>query len=224
MLSQIFQSVLSTSALTVNPAWLLTCLLVSLALGLLLARLYKQGGSYSKDFALTLVVLPALIAVIIFLVNGNLGTSVAVAGAFSLIKFRSPASSSRELLLVFMATAIGLATGMGYLLLAILMTVLVGGVVLVLEQSSLIQQTSSWQEITVSIPKTEADRQALEDFLASIGQAPVLETAQNKQGQLELSYGLLTDLSDQELIQRLLVINPLWTVKISRRLKKKKSL
>ncbi|MET3558091.1 hypothetical protein ABID29_001206 [Streptococcus rupicaprae] len=224
MLDQMFQSVLSSSTVSVNPVWLLLCLVTSLGLGLILTSLYKHDGNYSKDFALTLVVLPVLIAVIIFLVNGNLGTSVAVAGAFSLIKFRSPASSSKELLLVFMATAVGLATGMGYLLLAILMTVLISGVLLLLEKSPFIHQAANWQEITICLPQTEADRQGVEDFLTSLGQAPSLETAKTKQGQLELTYRILTSLSDQDLLDRLILAQPSWNINLSRRLKKKKSL
>lgn len=127
MLSAIFQSVYSQATVSINPLWVLVSFLVSLFLGGILAYLYRSQTTYSRDFALTLVVLPSLIALVIFLVNGNLGTSVAVAGAFSLIKFRSPASSSKELLLVFMATALGLAIGMGYLLLALVTTLVVGG-------------------------------------------------------------------------------------------------
>ncbi|MGT2756757.1 DUF4956 domain-containing protein [Streptococcus ovuberis] len=224
MLDQMFQSVLSSSTVSVNPVWLLACLLTSLALGFILTSLYKHDGNYSKDFALTLVVLPALIAVIIFLVNGNLGTSVAVAGAFSLIKFRSPASSSKELLLVFMATAVGLATGMGYLLLAILMAMVIGGVLLTLEKSAFIHQAANWQEITICLPQTDPDRREVEDFVAHLGRSPSLETVKSGQGQLELTYRVLTGLSDQALLDHLLLIQPSWTVKLSRRLKKKKSL
>ena len=100
-------------------AWILA---TSLILGLVLAMVYKYKTLHTKEFVVTLTLMPALIAIIILLVNGNLGTSVAVAGAFSLIRFRSAAGSSKELLAVFLATAIGLATGMGYLLLAVAFT------------------------------------------------------------------------------------------------------
>lgn len=224
MLSAIFQSVFSQANVAINPIWFLTSLLVSLALGWVLAKLYRSQTPSSRDFAMTLVVLPSLIAVIIFLVNGNLGTSVAVAGAFSLIKFRSPASSSKELLLVFMATALGLATGMGYLLLAILMTLLVTGVLAVLERVWTQQKTGQPQQVTVSLPQTSDSRQHLEAFLEQLGTSPLLEKVTVKQGRLELTYLLLLNLSDQELLDRLQALDPNWTISLSRTAKKKKSL
>lgn len=224
MLSAIFQSVFSQASVLIHPLWFLTSLLVSLILGLGLAKLYRFQSSPSREFTQILVVLPSLIAVVIFLVNGNLGTSVAVAGAFSLIKFRSPASSSKELLLVFMATAIGLATGMGYLVLAVMMSILISGVLLLLEKSTFIYPATNWQEVTICLPQAEANRHEIEGFLANVGQAPSLETAKSRQGQLELTYRILTGLSDQDLLDRLIVAQPSWSIKLSRQLKKKKSL
>lgn len=224
MLSQVFHSLFEASADGIAPLVLLICLLANFGLGFLLSLLYQQGEGYSKDFAMTLVVLPALIAVIIFLVNGNLGTSVAVAGAFSLIKFRSPASSSRELLLVFMATALGLATGMGYLWLALLMTLVVGSVLLVLDKSSFAKHGANWQHITVKIPQSQDHSQKLYQLLETLGKGASLETATAKHQQLELTYRVYTTLSDQDLLHRLLHTHPTWEIKLSRGIKKKKSL
>ncbi|WP_454922683.1 DUF4956 domain-containing protein, partial [Abiotrophia defectiva] len=75
---------------------LMMSLLVALLTGLWLAWVYKYKTLYTKDFVITLALLPTIIAMIIFLVNGNLGTSVAVAGTFSLIRFRSAAGGAKE--------------------------------------------------------------------------------------------------------------------------------
>ena len=83
---------------------------------------------------ITLSLLPAIISIIIFLVNGNLGTSVAVAGTFSLIRFRSAAGGSKELLAVFMAAAIGITTGMGFVALAVVFTLSISFVWLILKK------------------------------------------------------------------------------------------
>ena len=102
-----------------KPEMLMMSLVVALITGLWLAWVYKYKTLYTKDFVITLALLPTIIAMIIFLVNGNLGTSVAVAGTFSLIRFRSAAGGAKEMLVIFMATAIGLACGMGYVFLAL---------------------------------------------------------------------------------------------------------
>lgn len=89
-------------------------------------------GSYTKNFVVTLAILPALVQLVIMLVNGNVGTSVAVLGTFSLIRFRSVPGSSREIVSIFFSMAVGLATGMGFLTFAGMMTVLTGVVFLLL--------------------------------------------------------------------------------------------
>ena len=93
----------------------LLCTAVSLTLGIFIAILYMFQGSYTKNFVVTLAILHALVQLVIMLVNGNVGTSVAVLGTFSLIRFRSVPGSSREIVSIFFSMAVGLATGMGFL-------------------------------------------------------------------------------------------------------------
>ena len=98
----------------------LICTAMSLLLGVLTALLSQYREKSSQSFALALAMLPAVVQVIIMLVNGNIGTGVAVAGAFGLVRFRSASGSAREISLIFLAMAIGLATGMGYVAVALL--------------------------------------------------------------------------------------------------------
>ena len=100
----------------------LLCLGVSLALGLLLALAYMLRTRYTKSFVITLALLPAVVCVIIMLVNGNVGAGVAVAGAFSLVRFRSVPGTAREICTLFLAMGAGLIAGMGYLGFATLFT------------------------------------------------------------------------------------------------------
>ena len=107
-------SILSNAAqASVTLENFLTCMLVSLVLGIAASLLYMYKNTYAKGFVVTLALLPAIVQVVIMLVNGNLGAGVAVMGAFSLIRFRSVAGGGREIGSVFLAMAIGLATGMG---------------------------------------------------------------------------------------------------------------
>ena len=116
MLETIFGSIL-TAGLT-GSAFVI-CLLVALALGALVAAVYMYKNTYTQSMAVTLALLPAMVQVIILLVNGNLGAGVAVSGAFSLVRFRSAAGSARDITCIFLAMMLGLAAGMGYIGIAI---------------------------------------------------------------------------------------------------------
>ena len=116
-------------SVSVQAALLCTC--VSLVLGLVIAAVYMLQGEYTKNFVVTLLLLPALVQAVIMLGNGNLGTGVTIMGAFSLVRFRSVPGTSREISGVFYAIVVGLATGMGYLAYAVMITVIVGAMMLV---------------------------------------------------------------------------------------------
>ncbi len=101
----------------------LLCLGFSLALGLVMAFAYMYRTRYTKSFVVTLALLPAVVCIVIMLVNGNVGTGVAVAGAFSLVRFRSVPGTAKEICTLFLAMGAGLICGMGYLGFAVLFTV-----------------------------------------------------------------------------------------------------
>lgn len=102
----------------------LICLGVSLVLGLLLAVTYMYKNRYTKSFVITLGLIPAVVCVVIMMVNGNIGTGVAVAGAFSLVRFRSAPGSAKEIAMIFLAMGAGLIAGMGYIAFAGLFTLI----------------------------------------------------------------------------------------------------
>ena len=93
----------------------LTCLGVAVALGIVLAFAYTVRSNYTKSFITTLALIPAIVCVVIMMVNGNIGAGVAVAGAFSLVRFRSAPGTAREIVAIFLAMGTGLICGMGYL-------------------------------------------------------------------------------------------------------------
>lgn len=102
----------------------LLCMGSSLLIGLILAFGYMYRSRYTKSFIITLALLPAVVCVIIMMVNGNVGTGVAVAGAFSLVRFRSVPGTAREITMLFLAMGAGLITGMGYLGFAFVFTLI----------------------------------------------------------------------------------------------------
>lgn len=128
MIDNLFRSLFDTDmTVDITPAEFLTCLGVSLGIGLILAALYQYHTRYTRSFVLTLALLPAVVCVVIMMVNGNVGTGVAVAGTFSLVRFRSAPGTAREICAIFLAMAAGLIAGMGYLGYAVLCTLVLGG-------------------------------------------------------------------------------------------------
>ena len=105
----------SQTAASISFAQFATSFAVSIALGLMIAAAYMYGTRYTKSFVATLAMLPAIICVIIMMVNGSVGTGIAVAGAFSLVRFRSVPGTAKEICAIFLAMGTGLITGMGYL-------------------------------------------------------------------------------------------------------------
>lgn len=119
----LFDTALTTA---IAPVDFLLCVGVSLALGLLLCAMTLWRSPFSCSLAVTLAILPAVVCVVIMMVNGNVGTGVAVAGAFNLVRFRSAPGSDREIGAIFVAMGTGLITGMGYLGYGCLFTLILG--------------------------------------------------------------------------------------------------
>lgn len=90
------------------------CIGCSLVIGVILAMAYRFHARCSRSYLFTLALLPAIVCVVIMMVNGNIGTGLAVAGAFSLVRFRSVPGSAKEITMLFLAMGTGLLTGMGY--------------------------------------------------------------------------------------------------------------
>lgn len=148
----IFGSIMESGSMT--GAAFLIATLCSLAIGCFIAFMYTIKNHYSKSFIITLALLPAIVQMIIMLVNGNIGAGVAVAGTFSLVRFRSAPGSGKEITSIFLAMAAGLATGMGYIGLAALFTVIITLANLIL--SSMDFKGSAPEEKTLKITVPES--------------------------------------------------------------------
>ena len=132
MLDSLFQGMFDTDMTSVTSVSdFLLCIGFSLLIGLILAFGYMYRSRYTKSFVMTLALLPAAVCVVIMMVNGNVGTGVAVAGAFSLVRFRSAAGTAKEITMLFLAMGAGLITGMGYLGFAMLFAVIMCGLCIV---------------------------------------------------------------------------------------------
>lgn len=158
-------SILS-SGLTL-PTFLI-CTSASLILGLLTALVCMYRQRCSRGFAVTLAILPAVVQMVILLVNGNIGAGVAVAGAFSLVRFRSVPGTAREIGAIFLAMAIGLATGMGYVALAAIFFVIVAAALVTLSRMDEEESPLKLSDFAVS-EAVEETAESFRDFARSQG-------------------------------------------------------
>ncbi|MGC4020005.1 MAG: DUF4956 domain-containing protein [Muricomes sp.] len=142
----------------------LSCTAVSLVLGILISLLHCYRNRSSKNFLLTLAILPVVVQVVITIVNGNLGTGVAVMGAFSLIRFRSVPGNAREIGNIFLAMVIGLADGMGYIGIAGLLFVIVAVLQILLLVIPVNIENSCEKILKITIPEN-LDYQGIFDDL-----------------------------------------------------------
>lgn len=128
MLNNLFSGIFDTDMThVIAVSDFMLCMGCAIMIGLFLSGCYMYRTRYTKGFVATLALLPAVVSVVIMMVNGNVGTGVAVAGAFSLVRFRSAPGSAKEICMIFLAMGTGLVVGMGYLGYGFLIAVLLGG-------------------------------------------------------------------------------------------------
>lgn len=147
-----FGSILaSTESITAGEY--IVCSVISLVFGVLIALIHSFKNVYSKNIILSLVILPVVIQTVIMLVNGNIGTGIAVMGAFSLIRFRSQPGNAREISAIFLATTVGLAMSMGYVGIAALLIIIVGATTVVLAVTSFGESNIGCKDLHITIPE-----------------------------------------------------------------------
>lgn len=203
MLTSVLENV--TSSLSVETS--LLCTLVSVVLGLVLAVIFMTQGSYTKSYIITLALLPALVQTVILLVNGNLGTGIAVMGAFGLVRFRSMPGTSREISGIFFAMVVGLAAGMGYLTYAALITFIIGTVVILLNKSSFGEFKIHMKDLKITIPENLDYTDIFDDIFDGYTDKHILNRVKttNMGSMYELQYNIqLKDgKSEKEFIDKL---------------------
>lgn len=149
MFNTIFDT--STSGLEISTA--LIAAGVSLVLGIALAITHQKTSQTTKGFLITLAVLPLLVMAVMIMINGNLGTSIAILGAFSLIRFRSLQGRAKDLLSVFFAMMIGLACGMGHILFGAVITVIAIIAIVLFSFTHFLEPNRAERVLRVTIPE-----------------------------------------------------------------------
>ena len=153
-MSSIFDSIF-TVAEDMGPQQFVLCIGVALGIGFLISAIYMFRNSYSNSFALTIAVLPAIVSTVIMVVSGDIGAGIAVAGAFSLVRFRSAPGTAKEIVVIFLAMASGLLVGMGLLTYACIFAVIICLVILACNSLKFGQKKAKTAEkvIKVTVPE-----------------------------------------------------------------------
>ena len=213
-------SIITGTEITVSAFFI--CTAVSLVLGLGAALLGMYKSKYSRSFVLTLALLPAMVQLIIMLVNGNIGAGVAVAGAFGLIRFRSAPGSAKEIGLVFLATAIGLATGMGYVAIAAVFFTIIAAVMLLLTLTGFGAGVDEERELKITIAEN-LDYDGLfddifEKYTASHQLTKVKTTNMGSLYKITLSVVMKPNVSNKEFLDELRTRNGNLDISLGRRI------
>lgn len=198
------------------------CLGFSLVLGLIMALTYMDRTRYTKSFVVTLALLPTVVCVVIMLVNGNVGTGVAVAGAFSLVRFRSVPGTAKEICTLFLAMGAGLIAGMGYLGFAVLFTVVMCAMFLLYNRLDLgsTKNAEKYKTLSVTIPEDLNYTEIFDDIFARYTTAHdlVLVKTTNMGSMFRLTYHVtLRDITrEKEMVDQLRCRNGNLEIAVSR--------
>lgn len=148
-----FDSIITELGKSITFQEAMLCMGIALGLGFLISITYMLSGKHTSSFSITLVMLPTLVTLVIMLVNGNAGAGLAVAGAFTLIRFRSTPGSAREICVIFFSMAVGLACGMGYIKIAVVAAVVLSALLFVLSKLGYGMKKATARELKITIPE-----------------------------------------------------------------------
>jgi hypothetical protein len=212
MLNSIFSSSSTGEVLTLPTfiAAMATALVLGLIASIVYLKTYNSRVSPQK-FSFTLVLLPVVIAVIIMLVGNNVARAFSLAGAFSIIRFRSAPGDPQEITYVLLTMAIGLATGLGYLTYAVIAAVILLGAMFIMAKANFGGHDTQDQLIKLTVPEDLYDKDDIERVLNENTESFKLKRIKTTElGSLfELQYlvRMRKDVAEKEFIDELRVLN-----------------
>ncbi len=150
VLSGLFTSIFTDNSF-ILPIYLL-CAAVSVVCGVITAFSSSFKNHISKGFFVSLITLPFIVLTVILMVNGSIGTGVAVMGAFSLIRFRSAPAKAKDICAIFASMTAGLICAAGYLGIAVFFTVIFCLITLALNAASF--KSERTLDLRITIPES----------------------------------------------------------------------
>ena len=204
MLDGIFSTVITNG---ITPGAFAVCTLVSLLAGPVLSLSHMFKNSCSKSFAVAVALLPFTVQAVIMLVNGNIGTGVAVMGAFSLVRFRSVPGSAMDICAIFLSMAVGLATGTNHLALALMLAVCVSLLNIIYTLLPIGKKKSGHKDLSITIPEsldyTEVFDDIFEKYLSECELVSVKTTNMGSLFKLKYRIELKGGANEKKLIDEL---------------------
>ena len=226
MLNNIFSSILTNGTFTSTQFAVVT--LTSLVCGFIIAAGYSVRNKCSRSFAITLIMLPAIVELVIILVNGNIGAGVAVAGAFSLVRFRSAPGKGQEITSIFLAMAVGLATGMGYIGVAVFFTIIISVINVILNMTGFASAGESQRILKISVPENLDFEGKFEDifekYLSSYTYEEVKTSNMGSLYKITLSVALKAGVSTKAMIDEIRTRNGNLDISLGRQIENTDSL
>lgn len=223
MLETIFRGLFDTNgAKVIGLTDFLLCVGCALVIGILLAFAYMYRARYTKSFVTTLALLPAVVCVVIMMVNGNVGTGVAVAGAFSLVRFRSVPGTAKEISMLFVAMGAGLIAGMGYLGYGLVFALLMAAAVAIYTRLDLgaAKNAAAYKTLNITIPEdldyTGVFEQILDAYADSYQLVRVKTTNMGSMFRLTYDLVLKDPTKEKEMIDQLRCRNGNLEITVSR--------
>ena len=215
-----FNSILESNSGTLSISTALICMGAAIIFGIIIALVHMYSTKCSKNFAITIAVLPLLVQVVIMMVNGNLGTSIAILGSFSLIRFRSMQGNSRELVSIFFAMAIGLAVGMGHIMYAFVFTLITSLALIILQKSSFGMKKNNEKSLKITIPEnldyTNIFDDIFDKYTNNIELNKIKTTNMGSMFELSYNISLKNNINEKDFIDEIRTRNGNLTVNLGR--------
>ena len=215
-----FNSILESNSGTLSISTALICMGAAIIFGIIIALVHMYSTKCSKNFAITIAVLPLLVQVVIMMVNGNLGTSIAILGSFSLIRFRSMQGNSRELVSIFFAMAISLAVGMGHIMYAFVFTLITSLALIILQKSSFGIKKNNEKSLKVTIPEnldyTNIFDDIFDKYTNNIELNKIKTTNMGSMFELSYNISLKNNINEKDFIDEIRTRNGNLTVNLGR--------
>ncbi len=193
----------TTTSMSITLEDFFICMAVAIILGVFMAKMYSYKERSSKGFVVTLALLPIAVTMVIIMVNGNIGAGVAVAGAFSLVRFRSMPGTAKEIIAIFTAMCTGLTIGMGYIGFAVLFCVIACGFSLVLNATNFGEEKENGSRtLQITIPESLNYTNVFDDIFKKFTKKSKLIAAKttNMGSLFKLTYEVeLKDVSEEKL-------------------------
>ena len=209
MLDTIFETDLDQT-INLSLDTMLLSVIAALILGLIISFIYiysDKEKKYSTSFAISLVILPAVVAVVIMLVGSNIARAFSMGGAFALVRFRSIPGDSKDISTVFYAMAVGLAAGLGFVGYAAIITLIIGAVYFVLVRAGYGKRRNGYKTLKIMVPENMSFSGAFDDLFEKYADdVKLIKVRTTNMGSLfELTYDISVkkDTDEKEFIDEL---------------------